>query len=168
VDREGTLRNDFHIAQRVLLPDGKGIKNSVTSNRYYLSNAAFLVGLECPQAALLEQLQQALQKPVWAIFLGRKAFPPSAPVWLSDGLRLGEALETALGQYGWIYPWPKGKAPTEVRLVLEDAHGEQARPDVPLSFAERSFSSRRVKTVLQPAPLTYAREVKDVSIQADA
>lgn len=168
VDREGTLRNDFHIAQKVLSSDGKAVKNSVTSNRYYLSNAAFLVGLESADLALLKSIQQALQQPVWTIFLGRKAFVPSASVWLPDGLRIEETLEKALEDYGWIYGWAADKAPAEVRVVIEDANGEQTRPDVPLSFAERRFSSRRVKTYLQPAPVTFTREVIDVPIQTNA
>ena len=87
VDREGTLRSDFQIAQNVLASDGKNVKSSVISNRYYLSDAAFLVGLEHADLALLEGIYCALQQPVWAVFLGRKAFMPSAPVWLPDGLR---------------------------------------------------------------------------------
>jgi CRISPR system Cascade subunit CasD len=168
VDREGTLRNDFHIAQKVLLADGKGVKNSVTSNRYYLSDAAFLVGLEGADLNLLASIQQALQQPVWAIFLGRKAFVPAASVWLQDGLRSGVSLETALQDYGWIYAWAAGKAPSEIRMVIEDTNGEQSRPDVPVSFAERRFSSRRVKTGLWTGPATFIREVTDESIQTDA
>jgi CRISPR system Cascade subunit CasD len=166
VDREGLLRSDFHIAQNVLGSDGINIKSSVTSNRYYLSDAAFLVGLEYPNLALLEEIYQALQKPVWAIFLGRKAFAPSTPVWLPDGLRLSEALETALINYPWVYSWTSGKAPSELRLVIEDLAGEQSRSDVPISFAERRFSSRRVKTKIQSAPTVYMKEVRDESIQA--
>ncbi|NMC80827.1 MAG: type I-E CRISPR-associated protein Cas5/CasD, partial [Chloroflexi bacterium] len=103
VDREGTLRNDFQIAQRVLSSAGKGVKSSVTSTRYYLSDAAFLVGLESASLPQLERIQQALKHPVWAIFLGRKAFVPSAPVWLKNGLREGESLEAALQAYAWGY-----------------------------------------------------------------
>lgn len=168
VDREGTLRSDFQIAQRVLSSAGKGVKSGVTSTRYYLSDAAFLVGLESASMPQLERIQQALKHPVWAIFLGRKAFVPSAPVWLQDGLREGESLEAALQAYAWIYPWAPAKAPTEVRVVIEDPNGEQTRPDVPISFAERRFSSRRVKTVLQPAPATILQEVSDAPIQTDA
>jgi CRISPR system Cascade subunit CasD len=169
VDREGVLRSDYQIAQRVLRSDGASVtKNSVTSNRYYLSDAAFLVGLESTDFSLLERIQQALQQPVWTLFLGRKAFVPSAPVWLQDGLRKGEPLETALQGYGWICSWASAKAPAEVRFVVEDANGEQTRSDVPISFAERRFSSRRIKTDLQPAPTSTIPEVDHEPIQVDA
>lgn len=159
VDREGTMQRDYHIAQDVLEAKGKGTKGSIPSNRYYLSNAAFLVGLESNDGTLLSTIQAALQNPVWAIFLGRKAFPPSAPVWLKDGLRTGVTLEKALGEYGWICRWNGDSSPLSVRLVLEDVNGEQARTDVPISFAERRFSSRRVATRLIPAPNHHAEEV---------
>jgi CRISPR system Cascade subunit CasD len=159
VDREGALRRDYHIAQDVLAAKGKGTKDSVVSNRYYLTNAAFLVGLESENLPLLNQIHLALQHPVWAIFLGRKAFVPSAPVWLMDGICAGRPLEEALQSYGWIVSWKEGRAPSELLMIIEDPDGEQARPDVPLSFAERRFSSRRVTTCIVPAPIQSAVEV---------
>lgn len=159
IDREGALRRDYHIAQNVLTTKGKGVKNSVVSNRYYLANAAFLAGLEGEDLPLLRQIQQALLKPRWTIYLGRKAFAPSAPVWLRDGVRMGETLERALESYGWIYDWQERKTPPQVRLVLEMPDGEQVRSDVPINFEERRFSSRRVTTRMIPAPSRYANEV---------
>jgi len=50
---------------------------------------------------ILHLLQQQLMRPVWQLFLGRKAFVPSAPVWLPDGLR-DEPLEDALRGYPWL------------------------------------------------------------------
>jgi|MTBAKMStandDraft_1061839.scaffolds.fasta_scaffold01606_7 CRISPR system Cascade subunit CasD len=159
IDREGSLRRDYQIAQDVLEAKGTGTKPSLPSNRYYLSNAAFLVGLEGENVALLEQIQHALQHPKWATFLGRKSFTPSAPVWLNDGLRFNQELEDALKSFGWIYAWKDGVAPEKLRFVMEDAAGEQVRTDVPISFAERRFSSRRVTTRILSAPTSLAEEV---------
>lgn len=158
VDREGALRRDYHIAQDVLDSDGKKTRASVVTNRYYLADAAFLVGLE-GELPLLERLQQALRQPVWAIYLGRKAFTPSVPVWLRDGLSVGQTLEAALGGYGWVVQ-PRGSdAPAHVRAVIESPEGLQVRQDVPISFAERRFSSRRVNTLVLPAPANLSAEV---------
>ncbi len=158
VDREGDLHRDYHIAQDVLNSDGKKTRPSVVTNRYYLADAAFLVGLE-GELPLLERLQQALRQPVWTIFLGRKAFAPAVPVWLRDGLRVGQTLEEALGGYGWIVR-PRGSGvPEYLRVVLETPEGLQVRPDVPISFAERRFSSRRVNTQMLPAPANLSAEV---------
>jgi len=66
VDREGTIQCDYHIAQDVLSSDTKSRKPSITSRRYYLADAAFLVGLEGEDLSLLEQIHHALAKPVWA------------------------------------------------------------------------------------------------------
>jgi CRISPR system Cascade subunit CasD len=158
VDREGTLCSDYHMAQDVLDSDGKKIRTSIPTHRYYLSDAAFLVGLE-GDGNLLKNLQYALQHPVWALYLGRKAFTPSAPVRLQDGLRTGEFLEHALEQYGWIVRRSEQTIPGQVRVVWDAADGNQVRPDVPVSFAERRFSSRRVKVGFIPAPNCVSPEV---------
>src|SRR5207248_4205529 len=45
VDREGRLARDFHTALDVIKADGSGT-TTVVSNRYYLADADFLVGLD--------------------------------------------------------------------------------------------------------------------------
>ena len=139
VDREGILQNDFHVAQDILLALGKGTKDTEISDRYYLSDAVFLVGLEGPQA-LLEEIQTALKAPHWMLYLGRKAFPPGKPVWVQNGLR-DEPLLQALKTFPALVP----DLEESVRVVLESDVGEFVRMDVPISFAERRFSSRRIQ-----------------------
>ena len=158
IDREGTLRSDYHIVQNVLDSDGKKVRKSVVTNRYYLADAAFLVGLE-GEHELLNELQAALQQPKWAIYLGRKAFTPSQPVWLGDGLQVDQPLEQGLRTYGWIVRWREGSTPPQVRFVMEAADGAQVRPDVPISFAARRFSSRRVHIGVWEAPGAVSAEV---------
>jgi len=160
VDREGELLRDYHIAQDVLNVDGKTTRSSVVTNRYYLADAAFLVGLE-GERQLLKALYSALQRPVWAIYLGRKAFTPSAPVFLPDGLKEDKTLEEALREYGWITRPPRqiGDAPLQIRFVLENANGLLVRQDVPISFAERRFTTRRVNYLLQTVPSLSPVEV---------
>jgi len=158
VDCEGTLRRDYHIAQDVLDSDGKKTRDSIVTSRYYLAGAAFLVGLEGSRK-MLEQLYTALRNPVWAIYLGRKAFPPSAPVFLNDGLRAGRSIEESFSDYGWIVPAGGDKSPTAVRVVLEKPNGAVVRLDVPLSFAERRFSTRRVEVGFMRSPTSVSAEV---------
>jgi len=45
VDRPGTLRRDFQTAQGVIAADQSKVHPTTLSQRYYLSDAAFLVGL---------------------------------------------------------------------------------------------------------------------------
>jgi CRISPR system Cascade subunit CasD len=149
VDKEGLLQVDYHTAQNVLMANGK-IKDTELSNRYYLANAVFLVGLENDDFALLERLRAALYKPVWALFLGRKAFVPGEPIPLEDGLRKGETLEQALQSYPCLCEPEKDK----LRVVLEDNHGSIVRTDQPISFSRsgRKFAPRRVSVTFYNAP----------------
>jgi len=147
VDQEGTMARDFHTAMNILTAGGK-LKGTEPSNRYYLSDARFLVGLEGHDLALLTRLYNALRDPVWPLYLGRKAFVPGEPVWLKDGLRAGTDLNAALDlqSYPWLGP-PHRPRPKQLRLVVEDPHGSEVRPDQPLSFAPRSFAPRHVRTL---------------------
>lgn len=158
IDRPGIMQKDFQVVQDVLTANGKVGKYPVISNRYYLANAAFLAGLEGDRD-LLEEIQHALQKPAWPLYLGRKAFIPAEPVWLSDGLHPDQDLATVLQDCGWLVRWPQDKTPQYVLLVLDDPRGSQQRNDVPLSFAERTFASRRVSTRRIKSPTTYLPEV---------
>lgn len=151
-DREGIVARDFHTAQQVLKAGG-GIKNTEPSHRYYLADAAFLVGLAGPDLALLQTLHAALRNPVWPLYLGRKAFVPGEPVWLEDGLRPDTALLDALYAYPW-QPRPGQKRPEQLRLVMEAEDGSEVRPDQPLSFAERRFAPRRVRTTFIDLPVS--------------
>lgn len=140
VDREGTLLRDYHTAQNVYRAKG-GTKETELSTRYYLSDACFLVGLE-GEMRFLHALHDALRNPRWALFLGRRAFPPSSPIWLPDGLYEGRLLNNLCA-----YPWLCKTKPTTyplVRMVVEDPDGSELRPDQPLSFEPRRFAPRRV------------------------
>lgn len=155
VDREGRLSRDYHIALDVLKAGG-GIKDSEPSARYYLADALFLVGLAGEEAALLQAVHSALEKPVWPLFLGRKAFVPAEAVHLADGLKIGMDLLEALRTYPYL---GRGSPPTQVRLVVEDPGGNFVRPDQPLSFASRQFAQRRVRVSFIPAPYSLQAEV---------
>lgn len=139
VDREGVLRRDYHTAQEVIRADGKGVQDTAVSQRYYLADAVFLVGLESADREQLEQIQAALKNPHWPLSFGRKSFVPSKPVWLEDGLREA-GLEAALASY----PPLTNEQPS--RLILEAARGS-LRMDNPISsFAQRRFGARFVES----------------------
>jgi CRISPR system Cascade subunit CasD len=153
VDREGRLMRDYHTAQNVRRADPtKGTQDTVLSERFYLADADFLVALEGDRA-FLERLDAALRRPVWPLFLGRKAFVPSLPV--SEGVTDGEWLEVLKSR-----PWRKRhraeKPPDKpLRGVVEVTYGAgEPRPDVPLSFVsrDRRFGVRHVKDSTFPIP----------------
>lgn len=155
VDREGLVRYDYHTAKDVRIADAEkvdaqkkqGVRDNV-SRRYYLADAAFLVGLESKYLSLLESLHHALINPVWPLYLGRKAFVPGEPVNLKDGLKKDTTLEDALKKYPSLRP-PQKEA---IRFVLEDNSSATVRPDQPLSFSLRRFAPRRVSVTFVPAP----------------
>ncbi len=157
VDQEGQILRDWHTAGASgYLRAGGTIEqtNVITSTRYYLSDAAFLVGLEGQERELLQELHDALNHPRWLLFLGRKSCPPSAPPYLADGLQDADLL-TALVEHPWLsrnkryYEKLKRDNPRGLRLILEDpVNGSQMRQDRPISFEKgsREFALRRVMT----------------------
>ena len=67
IDREGMLLRDYHTA--------KSEKAAYVTNRYYLSDAVFLAGLEGKETLLME-IECALRNPAFPLFLGRRSCPP--------------------------------------------------------------------------------------------
>jgi len=156
-DCEGVVKYDYQVAGvgGILKAEGK-VKddNVVPSWRYYLADAAFLVGLESEDADWLNDLHNALQHPVWPLFFGRKAFPPGEPVALSENAVCAQDLFTALQDHPRMRDDPRSLDPARMRGLLEDPQGPIVRMDQPLSFArgQRQFGLRRMKAVLFTDP----------------
>jgi CRISPR system Cascade subunit CasD len=146
VDREGMLKVDYHTAQNVLKAGG-GIKDTELSNRYYLADARFLVGLEGDKLPLLERIHAALKNPVWPLFLGRKAFVAGEPIWLEDGLKAGTNLVEAIKTYPIL---GAAQRENQLRLVIEDPNGSIVRSDQPISYSARRFAPRRMTSMFMP------------------
>jgi CRISPR system Cascade subunit CasD len=158
-DQEGSVAYDYQTAMDIYRAGGRGTKPTETSKRYYLSDARFLVGLAGTDLDLLKRLYDAVRDPHWLLFLGRKAFVPGEPVWLEDGLRPDVELLEELKRYPWL--GPKWRQPAErLRLILEDPDGPQVRSDQPVSFAERRYAPRHVRTTFIDAP-PEGKEVVD-------
>lgn len=169
VDRQGVLQADYQVAQNVLQCDGKTTR-PITSRRYFLSDAAFLAGLEASGKdgeKLLVKLDAALRRPHWQMYLGRKAFVPSAPPafpFRPDGLpgpddawnvvRL--PLEEVLERFPPVSPLARGRGKrrgtggqddetTPVRVVIEVATEVRMIVDQPENFLEQRYLPRYVK-----------------------
>ncbi len=145
VDREGRLLRDFQTATGVMTAGGKvDLDRTVVSPRYYLADAAFLVGLESEDGAFLSAIDCALRSPVWPLYLGRKSFPPTQPVSLKDALREQNLREVLLA-------WPRIAQPRlehrekPLRIVLEHLEAGAVRLDQPVApFSQRRFGPRYV------------------------
>ncbi len=91
------------------LVSGEVRRHSLITERWYLADAAFLVGLGHADAALLQRIAHALEHPKRLLWLGRKSCPPSGDI--------------ALG----IVPGPLLKA-FEAHALLPDAVGYEGEP----------------------------------------
>jgi len=160
VNRAGAPKVDYHTAggahrqgARYGVVKASGAAgDTVTSQRHYLADADFLVGLESNDETLLRRLDEALRRPRWQMFLGRKSFVPSVPVREPAGL-LDEALSNLLRTY--VSPHdPRFDESAQLRIVVDADAGTatEVRTDVPLSFAARRFTVRYVQTHFVPNP----------------
>jgi CRISPR system Cascade subunit CasD len=161
VDREGIMRVDYHTAQNVAKAGGGTPKETEISQRYYLSDACFVVTLE-GEEALLQRLNIALAAPYWQLSLGRKAFLPSRPIPMSNDVHSLSMLD--LLKDFQLAPWQgndggqrtKSSPPDHLRIVFDTAASNESevRHDLPLSFAwgKRRFLTRYVQTMFIETP----------------
>lgn len=164
-DRPGVPKRDYQTAgcatDTIIKADGTQAKDGgVVSDRFYLADAAFLVGLESDDRSLVERIHAALRNPFWPLALGRKSYVPSESIWMQDGLQ-DAPLREVLAQWPWIASKRKWEEPPEKLLVsFESKDGSGVlKMDQPLSsFAERHFGARFVISEWIPFPL----EVTDV------
>jgi CRISPR system Cascade subunit CasD len=196
VEREGVMERDYHTAGGShLLRDklrGYGVAQAgggvrpVQSDRFYLADADFLVGLE-GDTNLLAHLNAALQAPHWPLALGRRSFVPAVPIHVPDdprrygpALRAPQLLEVIRNE-----PWRVRRdyepTPARLRLVFDlDAVGardvdqtavQARRQDVPVSFAiaHREYRARTVAITTIPNPsFSHERAQPDVPLETDA
>ncbi len=149
--REGILQSDYHTASNIAKAGG-GTKDTELSTRFYLADADFIVALQSDDRELLVRVHEALKRPVWQLFLGRKAFVPHLPVFIRDEPMIfdDEDLAEALKSYDLVERLGISKNYKDFddrqRIILDDAAGSEVRQDVPLSFGKRQFTPRRVNT----------------------
>lgn len=152
VDREGHTERDFQTSQDRVRADGRSDAQSETrlSQRFFLADADYLVGLEGDEAKLRE-IESALLAPVWPVFLGRKAFVPGRPITLRNAI-VDRPLEAAIAEHPWQARDEFDEPPDRLRVVIDATFGEttEVRQDLPLNFAKREFSLRYVRTFFLP------------------
>lgn len=118
VDQPGTVLRDFHTARAPKYSKNGSLKyedngtlvmekDPYITQRYYLCDACFLVGLECEDKEFLKVLKDAIETPAFSLYLGRRSCPPSLPLVLAI---TDNDLEEALQQTEWIASeWYKNK-----------------------------------------------------------
>jgi CRISPR system Cascade subunit CasD len=140
VNQEGLVQCDYHTIMDSIKSSGnKG--ETVISQRYYVADADYLVGLEGDKS-LLQELETALHAPKWQLYFGRKSFVPSRLI--CAGL-IDMPLRESLKQYLFEVK-RKEKEVLPLRYVLEVVDSLDVRQDVPLDWQKRLFGSRCVET----------------------
>jgi CRISPR system Cascade subunit CasD len=152
-DRPGVPKRDYQTAgcareDTIIKADGSQAKDGVVSERFYLADAAFLVGMEGPDQACLHRIHDALLNPVWPLALGRRSYVPSEPIWMPDAVQ-EFPLRTVMPAWPWIVSSRKGESAPE-RLICswesEDGTGSLRMDQLLSSFAERRFGVRFVRS----------------------
>lgn len=158
-DRPGIPKRDYQTAgcaatDMIVKADGTPSDDGVVSRRFYLADAAFLVGLEGPERPLLERVHDALRDPVWPLALGRKSYVPSEPIWIENGIH-DAPLREAMATWPWIASERTWETRPERLLVsYESKDGSGVlKMDQPLSsFAARRFGARYICSEWIPFP----------------
>lgn len=158
-DRSGVPKREYQTVgcaenDTIIKADGTQSKDGVVSQRFYLADAAFLVGLEFNERSLLEKVYSALRDPVWPLALGRKSYVPSEPIWMESAMQDGP-LYDVLTQHPWIATQRRWEGlPEKLLLSLEseDGSGVLRMDQLLSSFAERRFGARFVRSEWIPFP----------------
>jgi len=123
---------------------------TIVSTRFYLEDAAFLVGLEETGRApgVLARCADALRHPAWPLFLGRKACIPSRPVFETLTSEYSD-LEDAFNKHKWSYLGARGilrerLRPADAAVMLEvdssvTGPGVASRPEAVRTNSARQF-----------------------------
>jgi CRISPR system Cascade subunit CasD len=151
-DRPGTALTDFHTAGggepkefSAATSGGKHKGTAVITRRHYLADAVFVVAVTGPHP-ILDRLADALRRPHWSPYLGRRSCPPDEPFLLRDHVQdpVAELTERVpLSPPAGLEPWHNPPEAIPVDFYWERYPGgpvpDDAVPveiyDAPISFA---------------------------------
>jgi CRISPR system Cascade subunit CasD len=144
IDQPGRLMRDLQTARSL-----DGTRTMPLSYRYYLADAVFLAVVEGDRE-LLRGLDEALRRPVFIPYLGRRSCPPAGPI--SRGLR-DAGVDEVLQREPWqAATWHQRSVRTPFVLLatVRDARagdtGTETIRDEPVSFdpTRRQYTWRSV------------------------
>lgn len=84
VDRSGSILRDYQIAtkyKKTGISAGEMERTYVT-NRYYLQDAVFIVGIGSEDKDIIDKIEKALKSPYYQPFLGKRSLPLNADFFL--------------------------------------------------------------------------------------
>jgi CRISPR system Cascade subunit CasD len=126
IDRPGVRWWDYHtvgarMQMRIAEGESKSKPGAMLTRREYLCDASFLVAIQ-GDPDFVQALHQAVSRPVWPMYLGRKSCPPSLPlVGRNDEADLGDFpdLLTALRSVTWRPRLAGDERPERVTSLLD-------------------------------------------------
>ena len=148
VDQEGSLLKDYHIARKYKA--GGDFDRTYVTERYYLEDAVFVVAISHEDDNFIEKIYEALKRPYFQMFLGRRSIPVLADFILGnfDG-DIRDALEKCEWQAKDYYKkrYNTNQKSLDVycdKGVFDNADREILRQDKVISFSNknRQFSFR--------------------------
>ncbi|MCL2625836.1 MAG: type I-E CRISPR-associated protein Cas5/CasD [Cystobacterineae bacterium] len=155
IDEPGRLLKDFHMAHKEMFWDSfdrsrinrEKASSSYLTIRYYLSDAAFLVGLE-GEKGFLDEIDVAIRTPMFPLYLGRRSCPPEGRVSLGV---VEDGLKEALKKWPLIASLRRSKFKEDKLRIVMDADKDTEKDsyllrDFPLSFnpEHKKYHFRRV------------------------
>jgi len=153
IDRPGVRWWDWHTVgarMKMRTAEGKAKPGALLTKREYLCDASFLVVLQ-GEPRIIQEILEALKKPKWTLYLGRKGCPPSRPLLEKPSTGDFPDLLSALKCRPWHRRFKEEKAPDALECLLEwnPAPGRQEVPsgvllwyDVPVGFDPPSHRPR--------------------------
>lgn len=131
---------DFHTVQNARKVDGAYRKDAIVSRREYLCDAEFSLAMvfDEKQGYSLEDIKQAIHKPYYTPFLGRKSCPLQRPLYESVVLanNAQSALKEIEPKQGTLYS--EENIENSVPLIVRD---------IPLSTTVRQFAARSINVL---------------------
>ena len=154
IDQPGELLRDFHTAHR-------GKTAMPLSDRFYWSDAVFAAFVEGPDG-LIDALANAIRRPAFPLYLGRRACPPALPLFLAvESDPIWEVVRsTRWLASGFHRKRQRDKREVQVRVVADAGiipSADESTPgrtlqDVPVSFdsERRLYTFRQVEEASVP------------------
>lgn len=140
---------------KVKINEATRLPETDVSNRAYLADASFLVGLYGAEP-VIARLAHAVRHPVWPVFLGRKSCVAATPLFA--GLDQGDLVARLSAQPPTprvALAWSASHGDLVLRLIVEDPIADTLYPDVPLDLRRRVFTTRAVRELWCPLPAPH-------------
>ena len=175
VDQAGRIIEDYHTAHKYKYTPEEVLDRTYVTRREYLEDAVFIAAIGSENEQWIEEIVQALEKPYFQLFAGRRSCPLTADSYLGC---LSDDTLSALKKTPWqAADWyKKTLSPDQNKMVrlrvysdadlLPEEKTSRLRRDLAISFSgkSRQYEYRRE----QESEVWVAREPMEILEEHDA